>query len=202
MRIYPDPELPDVEVEWYDGYCADGAAMVLTLTGVDDETFAQQLSVPCRDQRATFEDVARERFSLVAALHDQAGAERARAEPISVDLRNGLDETAYPYFTIDNFSIAWQFESGYTCASTGFGYVSVHGSTPQGLRVFAQSAPCQAMSLIGTGPEGTWNVDVIAYDADGVPVAAAPRIEAATLTFDTLTDLGLVTLAPCGVECP
>jgi hypothetical protein len=98
MKIYPDPELPDIDVEWSEPDCDDGAVDVaLSLIGVDDPALRQEQTIPCADLNATFADVSRQRHRIEARLLDGQGAELNMAE-YEVDLRDGLDETAYLYF--------------------------------------------------------------------------------------------------------
>ncbi|MBL0219514.1 MAG: hypothetical protein IPQ07_37305 [Myxococcales bacterium] len=54
MRIYPDPELPDVTVLWGEQDCRDGTGNVaITLTGVDTPSTATT-TVPCTDHTVAF----------------------------------------------------------------------------------------------------------------------------------------------------
>lgn len=203
MKIYPDPELPDIEVEWYDGDCAglDGSVL-LTLTGVDDTAVKQELSVACNGLGATFKDVPRQRYMLDGRLVDAMGEEYSRAQPMDLDLRNGIDETAYMYFGgFNNFTVGWQFEGGATCASLGVAFVSVD-LVQEGMVVGGSAGQCQQMILFGSGPVGTFDVDVSGFSDNGTVLATSPRIEQVTLGLDAITNLGLVTLAPCGDQCP
>jgi hypothetical protein len=202
MTIYPDPELPDVEVEWYEGCRDDSSIIVVTLAGVDDTMFTREVTVPCADMTATFEDVPRQRYALDGSVRDEAGDEYTHSEPLEIDLRNGVDKTAYLFFRReDNFGVTWQFEGGSTCASLGAAFVSVRAILPDDIPLFAGSAPCNAMFLVGAVPEGTFDIDLAAADANGMVVATAPRIEQVSLGFGTFTDLGLVTLTPCAPDC-
>jgi hypothetical protein len=141
--------------------------------------------------------------ALDASLVDATGETYSRSPPMELDLRNGIDETAYLYFGgFNNFSVGWQFEGGATCSSAQVTFIDVRLSLPDDTQVFGSGAPCQAMFLYANAPEGVYNVDVFAVDNNGSTVASAPRIEGVELTFDRVTDLGIVTLAPCGDQCP
>ena len=97
MRIYPDPELPDVTVTWFEQDCRDGAvAVAITLTGLDTPSTVTT-TVPCADLTVEFPDVARQRFHVGGALLDLAGNVSSTSEA-DVDLRTGFDQTADLYF--------------------------------------------------------------------------------------------------------
>jgi hypothetical protein len=201
MKIYPDPELPDIDVEWYDGDCgSDSDTVLLTLVGVDDPSQQQQVSAPCSGLKTTFEDVARQRYKLDGSLRDAMGEETTRAATLDLDLRNGLDETAYLFFgRFDNISVAWQFDGGGTCASVGAELVEI--GFRQDDTLFPVAAPCPAMVWLGNVPDGTYRVEVTARDNDGGAVATAPPLDDVAIGLGPLTNVG-VTLTPCGGSCP
>jgi hypothetical protein len=58
------------------------------------------------------------------------------------------------------------------------------------------------MMLLGNALKGVYDVDVAAYDSNGAPVASAPPINQVAISLDMVTNLGLVTLTPCGTGCP
>lgn len=204
MKIYPDPELPDIDVEWYDGDCNTGADTIrLALSGVEDATVQQELTVTCADLKTTFVDVPRQRYKLTASLLDAMGDEYSRSPPQDLDLRNGIDETAYIYFGgFNNFYVSWQLEGGATCQSIGAAFVSALIVDVDGTPVGSSGAQCFDMTMFGSSPDGTYDVDIAAYDENGNAVATAPRIEDVTFSFDMSVNLGVVTLTPCGASCP
>lgn len=189
MRIYPDPELPDVSVEWLDQDCRNGDEMVtLTLDGMDSTTHTE-LAVPCTDIKTVFKDVKRERFHIAGQLRDASGQTISEAM-YDVDLRDGLDETAFLYFgAFDDFRVAWTFDSGATCASLGAREVQVTFEDQ-----FAFTYPCELGSATGNAPDGDFTVRLRAYDSAG-PVAISPPQDV-TIDSTQLTNLGTFTLSP------
>src|SRR5262245_17907644 len=111
MKIYPDPELPDLEVTWFDE-CEAGAEVALTVTGIDTPATQLEMVVPCADAIYRFADVARERFHVEGALRDASGMMSGSAQQ-EADLRNGLDVSAFLNFmVVENVLVRWVFESG------------------------------------------------------------------------------------------
>jgi hypothetical protein len=202
MKIYPDPELPDVEVEWYDIDCRDGEGDVaLTLIGVDDTTLRNQLTVPCSDLKATFKDVARQRYMLEGSLLDDTGVEFNRSPQMEIDLRNGIDEIAYLYFGgFSNFRIEWTFDMGATCGSLAVDGIQIEFAT-EGQALYHAGTYCQGTPHFGSAPDGIYTVTVRAT-ANGTTVAVSPELPDVLIDFDTFSDLGTVVLTPCGGDCP
>ena len=190
MRIYPDPELPDVDVEWLAEDCRAGDEMVyLALDGLDSTTHIE-MTVACTAVKATFEDVKRERFVIRGELRDANGTTVTENE-YEVDLRHGLDQTAYLYFgAFDTFRVAWTFDMGASCASLGARDVEISFSDQ-----FGYQFPCQFAGVSGSAPDGDFTVILRAKTAEGTPVAESQPVD---VTFDsqTLTDLGTLTLYP------
>lgn len=191
MRIYPDPELPDVKVEWIMEDCrASDEVVALTLVSQDSSDH-RELSVACTDMKATFADVKRERYLVKGELRNPDGALITPAEQ-EVDLRNGFDESAYLYFGgFDNFRVSWTFDQGASCDSLHVAYIDVRLSDQFGL-----GFPCDFGTGTGNAPDGDYTVIVraIEFDSD-IPLAeSAPR----TVTIDStiFTDLGTFTLVP------
>jgi hypothetical protein len=201
MKIYPDPELPDVEVEWYEGDCFDGAGdIVLTLSGVDDTTVHEQVTVACSAVKATFKDVARQRYKLEGSLLDNAGEEfnHVAAE---LDLRNGVDEHTDLYFGgASNFRVAWTFDMGASCASLGALSVEVEFAI-EGQPFFNAGAWCGDSRLLANAPDGTYTVILRAWGQEA-PVAASPELPDVTIGSGSITNAGTVVLTPCGADCP
>lgn len=190
MRIYPDPELPDVDVEWLAEDCRAGDEMVyLALDGLDSMTHVER-TVACTAVKATFEDVKRERFHIRGELRDATGATITENE-YEVDLRHGLDQTAYLYFgAFDTFRVAWIFDMGATCAAVGARDVELSFSDQ-----FGYQYPCEFGRLSGSAPDGDFTITLRAKDADGMPVAESTPVDV-TLDSTKLTDLGTLTLYP------
>ena len=190
MRIYPDPELPDVKVEWLDADCRSGDEIVFITLDSEDSTHHQEQSIACTSIKATFKDVKRERYKIKGELRTPEGEPITPAE-YEVDLRNGFDESAFLYFgAYDDFRIAWNFDMGATCDSLGVQYVSVTFSDE-----FAYSFICPIGIGTGNAPDGDFSVKVTAYNNAGNPVAETPAADV-TIDSTTLTNLGTFTLYP------
>lgn len=201
MRIYPDPELPDVDVEWAERDCSDGAVNVaLALIGVDDPALREELTTPCTDMKARFADVPRERHRIEATLLDEQGAVLDQAT-YEVDLRDGLDETAYLYFgDLINYRVLWRFDMGASCAALAVDEVLIEFSSQQQLG-FGRSEPCDFGMQFGIAPDGVFAVRAIAL-SNGVPVAASPETPELGFTSDGFTFIGTLVLSPCDADCP
>ncbi|CAN5748781.1 hypothetical protein BH11MYX3_BH11MYX3_30250 [soil metagenome] len=201
MKIYPDPELPDIQVEWGDQDCrAITGNVAVTITGVDSAS-TETMTVPCSDLRVTFADVARERFHIAGALLDLAGNVFSTNDS-DVDLRNGFNESVGLYFDgFSNFRVAWTFEGGTTCQSLGVTYVAISFSLPDEPDVVAFEYPCELTRVAAQAPEGTFTARMRAFAGEAV-VAASEETAPFEVTPEGLTDFGTLTLVPCGAACP
>lgn len=201
MKIYPDPELPDVAVSWLEGDCADGTGNVtISLVGVDDTSEQHTQSVACTDYKLTFKDVSRQRFHILGELYDTAGALYSATES-DVDLRNGYDEDAFIYFGgFSNYRIAWIFDMGATCESLGADGVEVL-FYEAGQVAFSMGGPCDLGVLTGSGAPGIYSARVGAFMFEGAILATSMEVPA-TIPSTGRTDLGTVALTPCAPSCP
>jgi hypothetical protein len=191
MRIYPDPELPDVKIEWITQDCRAGDEVVALTLDSEDSTDHRELSVACTELTATFADVKRERYLVKGELRNPAGALITPAE-YEVDLRNGLDESAFLYFGgFDNFRVSWTFDMGATCDSLHVAYIEVRLTDQIGLGL-----ACDFGSGTGNAPDGDFTATLRAFQFGGdAPVAeSAPKM--ITINSATFTDLGTFTLVP------
>ncbi len=200
MKIYPDPELPDLEVNWFGNYCRSANAQVsITLEGLDDATVQRQLTVACADANATIEDVPRQRYKLIGSLFNDAGEESGHSES-NLDMRNGLDEEAFlPLAITVNYRVAWEFVGGATCESLGVDTVKfefLRDGQPRGFSI----RDCVESSLVAYAPEGMSSAIARGY-RDGAAIAASPMVDV-TIDSETTTDLGTFVLSPCGEPCP
>jgi hypothetical protein len=197
MRIYPDPELPDLEVTWFEGDCRPGTGdVVVTLIGLDEDT-RDERTVACSAASTTFEDVPRQRYRIEGVLLDDSGATFVDGLQ-EVDLRNGLDSTVYLYFgAVANFRVAWTFDMGATCTSLGAELIEV-AFLPSG---FTSYATCFEGAYFGSPGNGTYTVILRAIAADAV-VAVSPESAPFTLMSPLFTDIGTLALTPCGASCP
>ena len=197
MRIYPDPELPDLEVTWFDGDCQNTSGdVVITLIGLDEDT-REERTLTCTDAATTFKDIHRQRYRVEGVLLDDSGGTFANSEQ-EVDLRNGLDTTAYLFFGGGaTFRVAWVFDMEATCESLGADLVEI-AFLPSDLRSYAG---CLEGFYVGFPGSGTVTVMLRAIAGDAV-VAVSPESAPFTLMPPLFTDLGTMTLTPCGASCP
>lgn len=203
MRIYTDPELPDVKVTWFDGTCnADIGDAALSMTGVDDTTEHHEMTVPCTALGATFVNVSRQRFHITGQLLDTSGGVYNAAEA-EVDLRNGFDESVDLYFgAFDNYRIAWTFDMGATCGSIGADAVGIQFSQ-NGQVMFENDYPCPFGVSTGSAMKGVYTVGAEAFSFNGPTRAVALQpIPNAVITPGSQIDLGTIVLTPCGASCP
>jgi hypothetical protein len=205
MRIYPDPELPDVVVEWQPQSCAEDTDRVtMTLSTLEPEAEVATITVPCADEGATLPDVARLQYHLTTRLEDQAGEVRSTSEE-EFDLRDGRNERVFAFFDLRppiNFRVGWIFDPGASCASLAVTEMSVRVSEPGGPVRFRYDAPCMPPDFLDMIPfPGVFTISVRAIATDAV-VATSP--ESAPFQIDPLgfTDLGTLSLTPCGAACP
>jgi hypothetical protein len=197
MRIYPDPELPDLEVTWFEGDCQSTTGdVVITLVGLDEDT-REERTIACTEATTTFEDVHRQRYRVEGVLLDDSGEAFIDNEQ-DVDLRNGLDATAYLFFGGGaTFRVAWTFDMGATCDSLGAQAMEI-AFLPG---TFSAYAICNTGEYFGFPGGGTFTMVLRALRADTV-VAVSPESEPFTLMPPLFTDLGTMTLTPCGASCP
>lgn len=205
MRIYPDPELPDVVVEWQSEACEeDSDRVATTLSTIDPEAEVATITAPCADREATLPDVARVQYRLTTRLEDQAGEVRSTFEE-ELDLRNGRNERVFAFFDLRppiNFRVGWIFDPGASCDSLVVTTMSVRVSEPGGPVLFRYQAPCTPPDFLNMIPfPGVFTISVRAIATDAV-VATSP--ESAPLRVDPLgfTDFGALSLTPCGTACP
>jgi hypothetical protein len=200
MRIYPDPELPDVVVEWFtESDCSDDSdRVVVSLSTVDPPAEVGMATVPCRDGSVRLDDVARVRYHVAAHLEDLTGAVLGGYDT-DIDLRDGLNERVSTYFgraRYNNFRVAWTFDMGASCAALSATVMGLQASMPGGQPLFAWQAPCGAPVFVNEIPiPGTFTLSARAIAANGV-VATSPESTPFEVTFGTITDVGTLTLTP------
>ncbi len=195
MRIYPDPELPDLEVSWFADECGDGEQVTFTLTGLDDNSSAM-VTAPCLSLPVDFKDVARQQYGVQGTLSDAAGEVLSRSSG-EADLRDGIDERVELYFsTRSPFQVGWRFDMGASCSSLAADSVMV-----ELLPGAVLATACEAGVLFGFEKNGTYTMRVRALSGPDT-VAISPESAPFTLQSLTTTDLGTVTLSPCAPGCP
>ena len=201
MKIYPDPELPDIDVVWFENDCRAGGVVMLTLVGIDNTAFRAERTVPCADLKSEFGDVARERYRLEAALYTEEGVEVSTYEE-ELDLRNGLDERAEMFFGFfSNLRIGWTFDMGATCASLGAESVLLELTSATFPVPFQSVEPCVRGLAFPSLPDDTFTVVATAMTADMTAVAVSPPSAEFTVDYETFVEV-VVVLTPCGDQCP
>ena len=198
MKIYPDPELPDVEVEWFDSDCEDDTGDVsLVMTGVDDTTERHEVTVPCTTAKTTFNDVSRQRFLIAGQLLDTSGGLYSAAET-GVDLRNGFNESAFLAFgSYQNLHFSWLFDMGATCESLHADRV-LFLLAIDGQLYSSNEAPCYFGAMGVSAPIGTFSATAYAYQLTSETlVAESQPIDPIVIDPGMRVDLGTVVLTPC-----
>lgn len=200
MRIYPDPELPDIEVTWYVDDCGEGSRVELALVGLDNGSRVEA-SAPCDGDgaKAVFADLTRQRYRIDADLFDADGqlVSTTLDEP---DLRNGIDHDVELYFsTSSSYQVRWTFDMGASCASLAADSILIDLLPDP----FLQSiTSCAEGSYYGYAQNGTYTLRLYAISDFGTVVATSPESAPFTLFSPAPADLGLITLSPCGASCP
>lgn len=203
MRIYADPELPDIKVQWNDTSCRDGIGDVeITLTSLDSDIKLTS-TVACTDVKTRFVDLARERFHVVGVLLDDSGAAFSTSGSGDVDLRNGFDKAAGLYFdSFSNVGATWSFANGASCASLGASTVAVELSRPELPDAERYDTPCENAIAPGSVAPATYTIRMRALDAALTTVAVSPASAAVEITARGYTNAGAFVLTPCGAACP
>lgn len=196
MKIYPDPELPDVDVQW-DGECqSDTTTVHVALLDWESEAVLHEQSTACEDRELTFEDVARERFRVKGTIFE--GDAEVDHALFDVDLRDGLGETVHLYFGgFNSFSASWVFADGASCDSVGarWGVLDLQfEGNPDAFPV--TSGPCENGILTTIVSPGRVRVRIRAETNDGRTVATSPLSELIVIPPGGITDAGTFTLTP------
>jgi hypothetical protein len=198
MRIYTDPELPDVEVSWYADACGeDTGDVVVALVGLDDGSRVEQTAA-CTGPEVVFADVQRARYRVDATLFDTEGNVHLQAT-WDADLRDGLDEKVELYFSpYSSFRFGWTFDMGASCASLAVDAIALE-LLPDGNRLMYMD--CRSTPTFGFYLNGTYTMQLRALSG---PETVAISSESAPFTISPLepAELGTVTLSPCAPTCP
>jgi hypothetical protein len=207
MKIYPDPELPDVEVSWFAIDCGQAPSTItIELIGIDTPATHLVQTAPCTlDTEATlaYPDLARERYRLTGSVLDSNNQPASRAESFEdIDLRNGNDITTSLFFdTLNDISVAWTFaDDTTTCASLVADTVQLRFS-PQGKPMFTVERPCEFGSYFGGAASGVYTVSARALSS-GATVATSPESPPVTVDEKQFVDIGPLTLTACAPDCP
>lgn len=206
MRIYPDPELPDIVVEWFTDFdcSADTDRVVASLSTGDPASEVDRATVPCQDGSLRFDDVARVQYHLSAHLEDATGAVHGGYDT-DIDLRDGISERVNTFFggtRGNNFRVAWVFDMGASCEALSVTSMVLRASSSSGEIISAWGAPCDAPAFVNAIPfPGMFTLSARAVAA-GAVVAISPESTPLKVTPDAITDFGTLTLSPCRAACP
>ena len=191
MRIYPDPELPDVVTQWDEIDCRPGTGKVVVALVGSTRT---EVTVPCSDLGVTFADVAREQYRVEAFIQDDTGEAFSRSDS-EIDLRNGVDETVYLYFGGGaNFRVSWVFADGATCESLDVDLMYLRFMETSGALMYETFTGCSFTPYFGMVPDGTYTLILYARTINGNVAMSAETPEFEIVDPD-LTDLGVLTLS-------
>jgi hypothetical protein len=193
MRIYPDLELPDLEVSWYIEDCAD-TELALALIGVDADRRYEARADACDMEGLALVDLARERYRLEGTVIESDGTLSGSALA-DVDLRAGNDDRAFLFLGAGYLNIGWRFEMGATCGSLGADVVAIELAQDTSYDV-----PCSFGSITLSPGPGTYTIRLRAL-AGGTPVAASDALPGVVVRRG-FVDLGTITLVPCAGVCP
>jgi hypothetical protein len=214
MTIYPDPELPDVVVEWFpDDTCTEGVTGVRVEILGDATTTPIAQDFPCAGGIGRIEDIARTRHDVQVALLDDTDTIVGRSEPFDIDLRNGAShrERVFWFYRDEGLiAIAWRFAGGESCASLGITTLQVNAypeDTTLGQAGFGARCDLGELDYYPGLFAGTYDFQVVGMtDQTGEVVAASMWItDQVVRDRGELTDLGTVELArcpPCDLEPP
>lgn len=206
MRIYPDPDLPDVRVDWYaDDSCrAPGDTVVTSLATGDPITEIRSAAAPCRDAIMTLADVPRERYVATVTLVDDTGNPIAN-QLQDIDLHDGYSERISVFFpgALSSFVRGtFAFDMGATCASLGASLILLNFyADGNEFPIFSVGQDCtQPAFMLEASLAGTFSVTARALDRLDV-VAVSPPVQV-TIAPAQIVDLGTIVLSPCGDACP
>lgn len=206
MRIYPDPELPDIKVEWFtDGDCvADTDRVAVSVTAGDPAVEVASATAPCADASLRIVNIARERYHVTATLEDATSAMLGYYEE-DIDLRDGLDQRVSVFFGRGFETLirgAWTFDLGASCDSLSATQVTFRFAMP-GEPAFAFAGDrCAAGMVLQSVPVlGTYIVSARAIGDNGV-VAISPDSPPIAFSPSQFVELGTFVLSPCGASCP
>jgi len=205
MHIYPDPELPDIKVEWYteDACQAASDRVTVSLATRDPAAEVATVTVPCAEAVTHFVDVARERYVVTGALEAEDGTVLTIFTE-EIDLRDGLNERVFGFFgrSYGPFvTAAWTFDQGASCATLGATDVSLELAPVDQSTLYSISERCEAGMIMTTlSLQGTFTVTARAL-ADSGTVAVSTTSAPFSFEAGKVVHLGTFTLSPCGDAC-
>jgi hypothetical protein len=207
MRIYPDPELPDVIVEWLPECGDDGVTVRLEAVGADGAVVGSD--VACADGKGRIEDLARGATRVTAMLLDAGGEVLGRALPEEVDLTAGHSVRTYvSYFARDESFLwtAWTFTGGDTCESLRVGRIVLdYRSEDLGASGTLEVGWCgdDELQFFSAIEGGTYTLRAFALRGDDASAIAASEPRAGVVIGDggLVVDLGTFELTRCAGDC-
>jgi hypothetical protein len=207
MRIYPDPELPDVIVEWLSECGDDGVTVRLEAVGDDGAVVSQD--VACADRKGRVEDLTRAPHRITGVLLDARGDVLGRTPPEVVDLTAGHSVRTYvSYFARDQSFLwtAWAFSGGDTCESLGVSRIVVdYRSEDLGESGTADVGWCEdwVLQFFAAIERGTYTMRAFALRGDDGSATAASEPRAGVVVGDrgVVVDLGSFELTRCAGAC-
>lgn len=207
MRIYPDPELPDVVVEWLPECGDDG--VTVRLEAVGDDGVLVSSDVACPDGKGRVEDLARTRQRITAVLLDSRGEVLGRTLPEAVDLTAGHSVRTYvSYFARDEAFLwtAWELSGGDTCESLRAGRIVLdYQSEGPGDSGTLDVGWCgdEELQFFSSVVGGTYTLRAFALRGDDGSAVAASEPRAGVVIGDrgAVVDLGTFELTRCADDC-
>jgi hypothetical protein len=206
MRIYPDPDLPDIKVEWQ-AECAPNSTVDVELVPPGESPKGEvAASAPCADQRMIVPNVERARLRVVGVLHEVNGAVVSQSSE-EVDTSDGNNKHAFLFFEGAEFgrlALAWRFAAGDTCASVGAVNVEVTFSSIDMTNQSSLLSRCDVGRFDNelALEAGVYSMQPFAVGITGTRVAfAPPRSGVVIAGRGVLTDLGTVELRRCDASC-
>jgi hypothetical protein len=207
MRIYPDPELPDVVVEWLPECGDDGVTVRLEAVGADGAVVSQD--VACADGKGRVEDLTRAPHRITGVLLDARGDMLGRTLPEAVDLTAGHSVRTYvAYFARDQSFLwtGWAFSGGDTCESLGVTRIVLdYQSDDLGASGTLEVGWCadEELQFYSSLDGGTYTLQAFALRGDDGSATAASEPRAGVVIGDrgVVVDLGTFELTRCAGAC-
>jgi len=204
MRIYPDPELPDVVVEWFNDCGDDGVTVRIDVVSPDGTQVSQDAA--CADGTDRVEDLERTTHTITASLLDANGVLLGRTMPSEVDLRKGHSRRSYMSDFVRDYSfyrVAWKFDGGDTCESLGATAMAIDFWTDE--LVTSGGGTCADGKLVYTPviAPGTYTLQVLAVRPPDRTAVAASELRRDVVIPDrgAVVDLGTIALTRCTPIC-
>jgi hypothetical protein len=204
MRIYPDPELPDVIVAWPSTCGDDGVTVRVEVVSLDGTEISQDGA--CADGELRVEDLERTSYTITASLLDGGGGVLGRTMPSEVDLRGGYSRRSdLTEFARDHsfFRVAWTFDGGDSCASLDASRVLIDFQNDE--VAIWDGGPCAdgALDYLVPIESGTYAVQLFAQRPGDYAMVAASELRPEVVIPDRgeIVDLGTIALTRCTPIC-